>query len=82
MAGRRAIPHIAADSCKGCGLCVSVCPENVLAIETAQVNLKGYFPVSVTAEEDCIGCLSCALICPDVVFTIERIVDHQEGRDE
>ena len=61
---------------------MSVCPENVLAIETAQVNLKGYFPVSVTAEEDCIGCLSCALICPDVVFTIERIADHQEGRDE
>lgn len=79
MAGRRGIPHIAVDSCKGCALCVSVCPESVLTIDDARVNLKGYYPVSVEAVENCIACLSCALICPDVVFTIERVVDRQEG---
>ena len=76
MAGRRGIPHIAVDSCKGCGLCVSVCLESVLTIDAARVNRKGYYPVSVEAAEKCIACLSCALICPDVVFTIERVVDH------
>ena len=31
------------DLCKGCGLCVSVCPKNVLEISD-QVNAMGYFP--------------------------------------
>ena len=73
MAGRRGIPHIAVDSCKGCGLCVSVCPETVLTIDESYVNLKGYYPVAVESVENCLGCLSCALICPDVCFTIELL---------
>lgn len=76
MAGRRGIPHVAVDSCKGCGLCVSVCPEAVLTIDDSQVNLKGYYPVAVESVENCIGCLSCALICPDVIFTIELLDDQ------
>ena len=75
MAGKRGIPHIAVDSCKGCGLCVSVCPEAVLAIDTARVNLQGYYPAAVDAADKCLGCLSCALICPDVAFTIELVED-------
>ncbi len=76
MAGKRGIPHIAVDSCKGCGLCVSVCPEAVLTIDESHVNLKGYYPVTVESVENCIGCLSCALICPDVTFTIELLDDQ------
>ena len=76
MAGKRGIPHIAVDSCKGCGLCVSVCPEAVLTIDESRVNLKGYYPVAVDSVENCIGCLSCALICPDVTFTIELLDDQ------
>jgi len=76
MAGRRGIPHIAVDSCKGCGLCISVCPESILTIDAARVNLKGYYPVSVETVENCMACLNCALICPDVAITIERIVDQ------
>jgi len=76
MAGRRGILHIAVDSCKGCGLCVSVCPEAVLTIDESHVNLKGYYPVAVESEENCIACLSCALICPDCIFTIELLEDR------
>ena len=79
MAGKRGIPHIAVDSCKGCGLCVSVCPESVLSIDTAGVNLLGYYPATVDSGEKCQGCLSCALICPDVAFTIE-LVEKSSGR--
>lgn len=75
MAGKTTIPHIAVDICKGCGLCVSVCPESVLAIDTSRVNSKGYYPAFTETVENCNGCLSCALICPDLAFTIERIVD-------
>ncbi|MBU4037944.1 MAG: 4Fe-4S binding protein, partial [Proteobacteria bacterium] len=35
--------YIDLDKCKGCGLCVDVCPKNVLEIST-DVNEKGYFP--------------------------------------
>ena len=63
---------IAENVCKGCGLCVEVCPKGILALNTDKLNAKGYHPVCVTDEEKCIGCASCARMCPDVVFTVER----------
>ncbi|MBT8340278.1 MAG: ferredoxin family protein, partial [Desulfatitalea sp.] len=35
--------QIDTDRCKGCGLCVMVCPKKVLAISD-QLNPRGYFP--------------------------------------
>ena len=58
--------------CKGCGLCVSVCPKKILELDTSQTNAKGYNPAHVTNIEECIGCMSCALMCPDSVITVER----------
>ncbi|MGI6316696.1 MAG: 4Fe-4S binding protein [Christensenellales bacterium] len=58
--------------CKGCGLCVDVCPRGVLALDTKEINQKGYNPSSVVAPENCIGCSQCALMCPDVCITVER----------
>lgn len=80
MAGKRGIPHIAVDRCKGCGLCVSVCPQSILVINGTGVNAKGYQPAQVTEPEKCICCLSCGLICPDVVISIERLVPSKEGK--
>jgi 2-oxoglutarate ferredoxin oxidoreductase subunit delta len=79
MGSKKGIPHIATDSCKGCGLCVSVCPAAVLAIDGSRVNIKGYSPVYKQFPEKCIGCTSCALICPDVVISIERVDKDEEG---
>jgi NAD-dependent dihydropyrimidine dehydrogenase PreA subunit len=58
------------DRCKGCGLCVSVCPKRVLQLAEGRFNAKGYRPVEVIAPEACTGCARCAVICPDVVFTV------------
>ena len=30
--------------CKGCGLCVSVCPKSVLALSTTKINPAGTIP--------------------------------------
>ena len=57
-----------ADRCKGCELCVSVCPKGILALDVENVNRKGYHPVTVTNEEECIACASCAMMCPRQAF--------------
>ena len=59
------------DRCKGCGLCVAVCPKNVLEL-SREVNTKGYFPVYQARPEDCIYCTICCVMCPDVAIAIEK----------
>lgn len=61
------------DLCKGCNLCVSVCPVKILALDTTSLNKKGYHPAGVVEPEKCIACINCALICPDLVITVEKL---------
>jgi 2-oxoglutarate ferredoxin oxidoreductase subunit delta len=61
------------DRCKGCELCISACPQEVLQLDEATLNAKGYHPISyVDPEKRCTGCALCAVICPDVVFDVFR----------
>lgn len=60
------------ERCKGCGLCVEVCPAHILHLAQDHFNQKGHRPVEVTNAEACTGCATCAVICPDVVFTVYR----------
>ena len=68
--------HIDENSCKGCGLCVTVCPKNVLEI-SEQVSPKGYFPVFQARPEDCIFCALCCVMCPDVAITITEETEEK-----
>ena len=61
---------IAADRCKGCGLCVDVCPKHVLALDPVVVNPLGYHPVRLTDAATCTSCALCARICPDAIFAV------------
>jgi 2-oxoglutarate ferredoxin oxidoreductase subunit delta len=58
--------------CKGCELCVSVCPTKVLKLDTSRVNQRGYFPAVAYNLALCNGCGSCAKICPDSVISVRR----------
>ncbi len=60
------------DNCKGCGLCVDVCPKKVLALAEDVINKKGHHPVTAVNPEACIACAFCATMCPDCVITVER----------
>ncbi|MBN2793827.1 MAG: 4Fe-4S binding protein [Clostridia bacterium] len=60
------------DICKGCQLCTTACPKNIIVMATDRINVKGYHPATVLEMEKCIGCANCALICPDCVITVER----------
>lgn len=58
--------------CKGCGLCVDACPQQVLQLDQSQLNSKGYHPAQLIMAEGCTGCAVCAVVCPDVCFTVYR----------
>ncbi|MFV9510767.1 4Fe-4S binding protein [Tepidibacillus sp. LV47] len=57
--------------CKGCGLCVSVCPTEIIFLAD-QLNKKGYRPATVVDQDKCISCAACGRICPDAVITVYR----------
>ena len=59
--------------CKGCGLCVTVCPKNVIEIDVDTINKKGYAPAMAKRPEDCIACQNCAITCPDSIITVYKI---------
>ena len=39
------------ERCKGCGLCVEVCPKKIVELNKHQLNSKGYHPAGVTDQE-------------------------------
>jgi 2-oxoglutarate ferredoxin oxidoreductase subunit delta len=66
--------EIDAERCKGCELCVGVCPQTVIHMSVA-FNAKGYHPAQlIDPGLDCTGCAVCAVICPDAVITVYRQV--------
>ena len=66
--------EINAEHCKGCELCITVCPQNVIELADG-FNAKGYRPAQlVDPAGACTGCAVCAIICPDAVITVYRTV--------
>jgi 2-oxoglutarate ferredoxin oxidoreductase subunit delta len=61
---------IAAGRCKGCGLCVGVCPKSILELDVSTVNELGHHPVRLTDAAACTSCALCARVCPDAVFGV------------
>ncbi len=60
------------DRCKGCGLCVAVCPKKLLRLSGTVMNARGFRPAELTDEAACISCAFCAQMCPDVVIKVEK----------
>ena len=59
------------DHCKGCELCVTACPQDVLSLDMERFTPKGYHPVHLHAD-GCTGCAICAVVCPDAALTVFR----------
>jgi 2-oxoglutarate ferredoxin oxidoreductase subunit delta len=61
------------DICKGCGLCIDVCPKHIIQFSD-KLNVKGYHSATVTEEDmhACIGCTFCAMMCPDVAIAVSK----------
>ena len=67
MAGKIVIDT---ERCKGCGLCITVCPKNSIVI-SKESNQSGYFPAEAK-NVDCTGCTKCAIVCPEGIIEIYR----------
>jgi len=65
--------HIDVDEllCKGCELCVSACPQQVIILAPDRINVKGYHPATLVLE-GCTGCAICSLVCPEAAITVYR----------
>jgi len=50
--------------CKGCNICVSVCPKAVLA--------KGRKTPLIAKPDECIGCRICEWSCPDYAISVHK----------
>ena len=56
--------------CKGCFLCASVCPKEVL-IPSKELGPKGFGMIQLDDTKECIGCGACFKMCPDYCIEIE-----------
>jgi len=55
--------EITAAWCKGCDICVKVCPERCLALDSSGV-------VEITDSRACSGCRVCEWLCPDFAIRV------------
>ncbi len=55
--------------CKGCEICVQVCPKNVLAMNDRQKAI-------VVHLDACSGCLNCEIYCPDFAIDVQEVEVH------
>lgn len=70
---------VAKDKCKGCKLCIEVCPEGVFSISSDFNKLGAHYAV-VENVEKCNGCKRCVIICSDVA--IEIYLKKEEVKNE
>ena len=48
--------------CAKCGLCVGVCPVNILILLSDKVDIRG----------ECIDCKECIIACPEEAISSEK----------
>ncbi len=60
------------DWCKACGICISMCPKQVLQEDE-------YGKAFVAYPENCIGCKICELHCPDFAIIVEKEEQNENG---
>lgn len=57
--------------CKGCGICISICPKKVYANSRKRNSYGSSMPEPVNINE-CIICRLCERLCPDAAINVEE----------
>lgn len=56
--------------CKGCGLCMDVCPFRLI-VYSDEAGESGLYAEQKDAEK-CTGCTLCAIQCPECAISVYR----------
>ncbi|HAX62138.1 MAG TPA: 2-oxoacid:acceptor oxidoreductase [Elusimicrobia bacterium] len=62
---------INSEKCKGCLLCVSVCPRKCIK-PSEKINKAGYKFVVFNDNDKCTSCGFCFLVCPDAAIEVYK----------
>ena len=79
---KRGFIRIHAELCKGCYLCQSVCPLDLISVSET-LNQKGYYPAFYKEERleiesrKCKGCALCVHYCPRDVLHLSEERNHK-----
>ncbi len=55
--------------CKGCNICISICPHGVLK-KSDVIDNRGFFLPIVADLEACKVCMLCEMECPDFAISV------------
>jgi 2-oxoglutarate ferredoxin oxidoreductase subunit delta len=67
----RGLVSIISARCKGCGICETFCPRDVLVMSSG-FNAKGYHFPQVTQAGACVACGLCQIMCPEFAIFVEE----------
>lgn len=56
--------------CKGCNICLSVCPKGIF-VKSKKRNKYGTAMPDVNKPENCVVCRMCERLCPDGAIDVE-----------
>lgn len=83
------MPHrisISHDLCKGCNLCLDLCPKGVFQ-DSAEIGSSGFRLKQAVYPEECTGCRLCELCCPGAISidpppdgSLEEMLAEEAGR--
>jgi 2-oxoglutarate ferredoxin oxidoreductase subunit delta len=76
---RKSLVIVDSERCKGCELCIVVCPEGNLELSNT-LNRNGYHPVLFNyhgKRGDCTACGICYWVCPDFAIAEVKALKKQ-----
>ncbi|WP_202319210.1 4Fe-4S dicluster domain-containing protein [Archaeoglobus neptunius] len=70
--GKNVEIHVNRAFCKGCNICIEVCPTRVFEISKDLSERGVHYPVPENSDK-CTICRRCEIMCPDFALSIEEV---------